>query len=93
MILMKQRLKRSMLNLTIVGIIFDKHNKKSYAIIRMASGEEKTFHVGDKLTEDVLIKRITVDGILINRNGMLESLSLPKENLIFEAFPKPLIKD
>jgi general secretion pathway protein C len=82
--------KQSMLDLTVVGIMFADKEDASHVIIRMAGGREQTFSVGDSLPGGAIIKRITPDGILIKRNGALESLSLPKNTLIFEAPAKPL---
>ena len=86
-------IKKSMLNLEIVGIIFSHNGQDSHVILRTASGTESAFHVGDALPGGVTIKRITADGVLVGHNGELESLSLPKNELIFEPAAKPLIGD
>lgn len=82
--------KQSMLDLTVVGIMFDNHEKLSHVIIRTAGGREQTFGVGDSLPGGAVIKRITPDGVLIRRNGSLERLNLPKSGLTFEPPAKPL---
>lgn len=82
--------KKSMLNVTVMGILFADRAEDSQVIIRIASGEEKTFKVGDNIPGDAIIKRITADGVLVERQGVLESLSLPKNELTFEPAPKPL---
>lgn len=82
--------KRSMLRFTVVGIMYANHQENSHVIIRTKGGHEKSFNVGDSLPGDVIIKRITPDGVLIRHNGALESLSLPKNTLTFEAPAKPL---
>ena len=82
--------KQSMLDLKVVGIMFDKREAASHVIIRSANGLEQTFNQGDKLPGGAIIKRITPEGVLIGRNGSLESLSLPKNALIFDAPAKPL---
>ena len=82
--------KQSMLDLTVVGIMFADSEEASHVIIRAANGREKTFGVGDSLPGGAIIKRITPDGVLISRNGALESLSLQKKALIFEPPAKPL---
>lgn len=82
--------KQSMLNLTVVGIMFSTNEKVSQVIIRAAGGNEKIYKVGDTLPGDVVIKRITTDGVLINRHGALESLSLSKDILTFEPLAKPM---
>jgi general secretion pathway protein C len=82
--------KRSMLNLTVVGIMLSTHEDESKVIVRTANGQEKTYTVGDSLPGGATIKRITIDGALVIRNGELESLTLPKNELIFEAPAKPM---
>jgi general secretion pathway protein C len=83
--------KQSMLNLTVVGIMFaDNSEETSHVIIRSAGGREQTFGIGDSLPGGAIIKRITSDGVLIGRNGSLERLSLQKNALTFEPPAKPL---
>ena len=82
--------KQSMLQLKVVGIMFAKTEELSHVIIRTAGGREQTFGLGDSLPGGGVIKRITSDGVLIGRNGALESLSLPKNALTFEAPAAPL---
>lgn len=83
--------KQSMLDLTVVGIMFsDNSEEASHVIIRSAGGRDQTFGIGDSLPGGVVIKRITSDGVLIGRNGSLERLSLQKNALTFEPPAKPL---
>jgi general secretion pathway protein C len=82
--------KQSMLNLNIVGIIFAEKEDNSEVIIQSATGEQKAFGVGDTLPGGVVIKRITSEGVLVSRNGTLESLSFPKVELNFEQPAEPL---
>jgi general secretion pathway protein C len=82
--------KKSMLNVTLVGILFGNKGGESQVIIRTANGEEQTYSINDKIPGGALIKRITAGGVLVQRNGALESLSLPKNDLIFEPLAQPL---
>lgn len=82
--------KQSMLDMKVVGIMFAKNSKKSHVILQTSSGQEQTFMVGDELPGGAVIKGITPDGVLVMRNGSLESLSLPKTTLIFEPPAEPL---
>lgn len=82
--------KKSMLNVTLVGILFGDVSKESQVIIRAAGGEENTYKIGDKIPGGAVIKRIMAHGILVERNGALESLSFPKNDLIFEPAAEPL---
>lgn len=83
--------KESVLNIEVVGILFSSNNADSQVILQSGGGKEQTFRVGDTLTGGAVIKRITPEGMLIERVGVLESISLPKNELIFEAQPKPLV--
>lgn len=82
--------KKSMLNVTLVGILFAGNMEDSQVIIRAENGEEKTYKIGDTIPGDAVVKRITANGVLVERQGALESLSLPKNELIFEPVAKPL---
>ena len=83
--------KESVLNVEVVGILFSNNTTDSQVILQMSSGQVQTFRVGDTLPGGALIQRITPEGVLIERMGVLESISLPKNELIFEAQPKPLV--
>lgn len=86
----EDNVKQSMLNVTLVGIMFADKLEESQVIIRSASGEEKTYKIGDKIPGGAIVKRITASGVLVERNGALESLSLPRNDLIFEPIAKPM---
>lgn len=83
----------SLLNLEIVGILFAPNLQDSHVIIRAADGEEKTYLVGDALPGGAVLKKITAQGILVERDGNLESLSLPKGELTFEPIAQPMLED
>lgn len=69
----------------------DQNNlENSQVIIRLANGEEKNYKVDDKIPGGALIKKIMSGGILVEHNGSLESVSLPKTELMFEPVAKPL---
>lgn len=82
--------RQSMLNFKVVGIMLASPEKDSEVILHSTSGREQTFRVGDKLPGGAMIKRITEDGVLVERKGELESLSFPKNELIFGVQAKPL---
>lgn len=83
-------IKRSMLNLHVVGILFSSKKSDSQVIIRASNGDEQAFKIGDTIPGGAVLKQITADGVLVKHDGVLESLSLPKNELIFDAPPKPL---
>lgn len=82
--------RKSMLNVTVVGILLETHANDSQVIIRAAGGDEKNYKLGDEIPGGAVIKRITPTGILVERHGTLESLSLPKNGLTFEPVAPPL---
>lgn len=86
-------IKQSMLDVQVVGIMFSANEKDSQVIIRAGGGEEKYYVVGDTLPGGAVIKRISEKGVVVLYNGALESLSLPKNELIFDVPAKPLIGD
>jgi general secretion pathway protein C len=86
-------IKKSMLNVTLSGILLGNTKEESQVIIRSASGEDNTYKTGDKIPGGAIIKRIMPEGVLLEHDGVLESLSLPKDDLKFEPVAKPLIED
>ena len=82
--------KKSLLTYKVVGIMLAAHDEDSEVIIDTLSGGDQIYRVGDILPWGTVIKRITSEGIFVERNGELESLSLPKNELIFEAPANPL---
>ncbi|MGC1183086.1 type II secretion system protein N [Legionella sp.] len=82
--------KQSLLNVTLVGILFSGNIDDSQVIIRYANAEEKTYGLGDTIPGDALIKRIMATGVLVERQGALESLSLPQDVLTFIPVAEPL---
>lgn len=86
-------IKQSMLDVEVVGIIFSEKEKNSKVVIRVGGGEEKYYSIGDTLPGGAVIKRILAESVVVLYNGVLESLSLPKNELIFDASTKPLIEE
>ena len=83
-------IKKSNLNLHVVGILFSKRQRDSHVILRSENGMEQTFKIGDTIPGGAVIKQISADGVLLAHDGELESLFLPKNELIFDALPKEL---
>ncbi|MGV3740597.1 MAG: type II secretion system protein N [Gammaproteobacteria bacterium] len=82
--------KPSGLDLSIAGIVFSSDPSKSMVIINAPGNQTQTFSIGDTVPGGAKIKQITPDGVVLKRDGELESLSLPKDELIFESEPEPL---
>ena len=85
--------KRSALNISVVGILFASDEKSSHVMLELPGHQVKVFAVGDKVPGGAVIKRITPDGILLMRDGGVESLSLPKNELLFSPPEKVLKQD
>lgn len=85
--------RQSMLNLKVVGIVFAENENDSQVVLQEENGQEHFFRVGDDLPGGGVIKRITVEGVLVLRAGGLERLSLPRDELNFEAPPQPMPLD
>lgn len=86
-------IKQSMLDIQVVGILFSEKESESQVVLRVGGGKEEYYVLGDSLPGGAVIKRISSEGVVVLHNGALESLSLPKNELIFEQPAKPLIKD
>lgn len=86
-------IKESMLDVQVVGIMYSSKNSESQVVLKVAGGKEKNYVVGDSLAGGAIIKRITKEGVVVLHNGVLESLNLPKNKLIFDAPAKPLVKE
>lgn len=84
------QIKRSTLDLRVVGILYSTRTQDSQVILRTASGVEQPYKIGDTLPGGATIKQISADGVLVMHKGELESLSLPKNKLIFEPPSKGL---
>jgi general secretion pathway protein C len=88
-----KEIKKSMLDAEVVGILYSSKAENSQVIIRTAGGQEKIYSIGDSLPGGAVIRRISETGVVVLRNGSLESLSLQKNELIFDAPAKPLKED
>jgi general secretion pathway protein C len=86
----ESKVKQSMLNVTLVGVLLADKIEDSQVIIRSANGQEKTYKVNDIIPGGAIIKRIVASGVLVEHNGALERLSLPRNKLNFEPIAKPL---
>lgn len=66
------------LDLKLSGIVAGPGNERSRAIIAVGNEPEKSFGIGDQLTEGAVLDTIYADRVLIRRNGQLEALHLPR---------------
>ena len=86
-------IKNSTLDIELIGIMYSVAKKKSQVLIKDAGGNEQSYGLGDTLPGGAVIRQIGKNRIIVLYNGSLESLSLPKNELIFDEPAKPLIKE
>ncbi|PPE72902.1 type II secretion system protein GspC [Solimonas fluminis] len=67
------------LNLTLLGILADRGEQASRALISDGSGEEKPYAVGDDIARGVTLEAIFPDRVILMRNGKAETLRLNKD--------------
>lgn len=85
-------LPESQLNVSIVGLFYSTDPAKSHVILKVDGGEQKVYAPGDQLSAGVSLYRIHQNGIVLKRQGELESLSLPRTRLEFAPPPSDLPK-
>ena len=86
-------IKKTMLDIELLGILFAPDINASDVILRSAGGEERNYRLEDTLPGGAVIKRILVDGIILEYQGALERLNFAKSDLRFRSLPRPLVKD
>lgn len=91
--LSEAEVKPSMLNVTVVGIVLSENELESQVMICGQDGQDHLYRQADILPGGAKIKRITAEGVLVERESELERLSLPKNELIFEQPAQALIED
>lgn len=67
------------LNLTLHGIVAGKRASDSRALI-VANGDEEPYAIGAQLPGGAVIRSIYPDRVLLERNGQLEALRLPRDD-------------
>jgi general secretion pathway protein C len=71
----------SSLNVTIKGILALADEAASVAILSVEGANEKIFKLGDQLSRRNTIAKITSTGIMVDNNGRLEMIRLPRAQL------------
>jgi len=77
----KQAKPRKRLNLKLHGVVAYKSNKAGYALISTSGGVQKVYGKGDELEENVTVKNIFPEKVIISNNGEDEELVLPRKML------------
>lgn len=66
------------LHLILKGVFATSNPKMAIAIIATKKGNDKSYYIGDKLNGGALLHAVYADRVILNRNGNLETLRLPK---------------
>lgn len=74
------------LRLNLKGVFASTIAGDALAIISSSKGQDKTYHIGDKVTGGALLHAVYSDRVILKRNGKLETLRLPKPKVDSEAF-------
>jgi general secretion pathway protein C len=67
------------LNLSLKGTIAANNDEMSAAIIAAAGNEDKVYGIRGTVAEGTILHAVYPDRVILNRNGALEALKLPKE--------------
>lgn len=68
------------LNLELLGTIASESPEESYALIFERGKDTKVYAIGDSLSRGTRLHAVYLDSVLLDRNGKLEALRLPKED-------------
>jgi general secretion pathway protein C len=71
---------QTQLNLRLAGTIASDDPAKGYAIIGESGGSAKFYSTGDALPGGVRLHSVYADRVILDRNGQLEALSLPRSS-------------
>jgi general secretion pathway protein C len=77
----KQAAPRKRLNLKLHGVVAYKSNRAGYALISTSGGAQKVYGKGDELEENVTVKNILPEKVIISNNGEDEELILPRKTI------------
>lgn len=75
------------LNLRLRGAVMADETRLAHAIIADASGTEKVYFIDDNIPGGARLQRVQLDRVVLNRNGALEVLRLPRD--LSGAAPPP----
>ncbi|AHE99800.1 type II secretion system protein GspC [Thioalkalivibrio paradoxus] len=66
------------LRLRLVGLMAGDHPERGWAIIAEGGGQERLYTVGDTIAGQARLHQIHADRVILERNGRLETLRLPR---------------
>lgn len=80
---------KTRLQLTLRGIFLSDAPADRMAIIADSKGRERPYRIGDPIGDSAVVKEIHPQRVLLERNGRLEALDLPKERIVAAQQPQP----
>ncbi len=81
-----QDLPQTQLRLTLQGVMLAVNDQgQSFAIISSPSIPATVYRVGDAIPGDATLKQIMKDQVIISYQGVLQSLKLPVDTLVFDS--------
>ena len=78
------------LKLTLHGVFASDDAKLAMAIISDAGGRQKYYRIGDAVPGGARLHAIYKDRVILQREGKLETLKLPREVASFNTLPSPV---
>lgn len=66
------------LSLKLKGVFASTNTEQALAIISNSKNKDKIYLIGDQVTAGVSLHAVYTDRVILNRNGKLETLRLPK---------------
>lgn len=83
-------IKPSLLDVNLLGVMYSDNKKSSTVLLRFANGLERSFKLGDTIPGGAKIIHILLDGVIVKRDGTLERINLPKNELLFGKPLQPM---
>lgn len=77
------------MSLVLAGVLAQEDPQQGYAIVGESAAAAKLFAVGDSIPGGATLRSVYSDRILLERNGAIESLGLPRQSARAVAAPAP----
>jgi len=74
-------LPETQLQLTLEGVMFSLNKGQSFAIMSSPDAPAKVYKIGDTLPGDATLEKVFKDEVIINYQGVMQSLKLPIDKL------------
>lgn len=86
----QQPVVQSRLNIKLLGTVVA--GKTSAAVVKLASGRQQVFFIGDAIQPGVKLAAVEVDAIVVARNGRRERINMEKNAQIRQAAPVTAVR-